>query len=305
MLNSWCNSDFMFECSNGVSVESFFTQTPWQFYLGNVKKKYFWGNDIIKKINNKYMFWASPFVYTKEIYDNNVKSLNLYQTVFLPKSDINCGTELVSRRSVCRDLKNTILNLNLENPIYISWPFDYNHYCRFLPEKITSRMYSIGYNGFDFDWNMKLLKVILYSSELYFNMISTPCVYSSFLNKNVKFYDSNIQFLPPDVEKNIHSVYTVDKSKKDDTWHSFMSYIKDVFQYKTEDLNFWITNFLSLNLVKTPEELFQDLSTLHDSHIRLEICSANNDYYIDLIKKVALFKYEKNSKLLNHYYDKL
>jgi len=306
LLNTWCNSNFDFECSNGISVESFFIEKPWTLLRGNIRRKYFWGNDTIKKLKNtNFIFGSSPFVYTKEIYDNTIKHLNLYQTVFLPKSDEYCKTQLIQKRSFCREFKNTLLQLNLENPIYISWPFDYDYYCRFLPEKITSRMYSIGYNGFDTDWNMKLLKLISYSSELYFNMISTPCVYSCFLNKNVKFYNSDIQFLPLDVEENINSIYTVDKSKKNDTWHSFMDYIKRVFQDKTEDLNFWIMNFLSLDLVKSPEELFQDLLTLHNDHTRLELSFTNNDYYSELIKKVETFKYKNCSKLSHYYYDRL
>jgi hypothetical protein len=308
IMNDWCNSNFLFDSSNGISVESFFNDVPWELKRGDVNVKYLWGNDIIKKIKNKnYIFGAAPFVYLKSIYKPS-KYKEIYQTVFLPKSDEESKTQLSEKRDVSQKLTQEILNLNLTNPIFICFPYDYEYYKRIFPSKIKKSMYCLGYNGYEKDWNEKLLKTIAHSKELYFNIISTPCVYSAYLRKRVKFYNSNVQYLPTKYENSSDSFYTIDKKKKPGIWHSFMDYITDVFENEKEDIDFWIYNFLSLDLIKSPQKVFDDLLTLHNNHSKIRLNFVKDVsleyYYNELTKKVKTFNITK-TKPCQYYYDRI
>lgn len=324
LLNQWCDSNFDFYCSNGVFVENFFNSNPWQVFTSPPRSKYFWGNDSLKKIERTgYIFGASPFVYSKKIYDKSIKNIEKYQTVFLPKSDNKGKTQLIRKRSLCHKFREKLLTLNLNNPIYIAFPPDYEYYNTFFTNEMKSKLYCLGLDGYSSDWNDKLLELIFYSSELYFNIISTPAIFSSFLNKRVKFYNSDLQYLPEELYKNSFSNYTVDKRLKNSEWHEFMEYITDVFENKTDDLNFWIYNFLSLDKIKSPKDLYEDLLVLHTNfHKETHLLTLNkkndnmnniisynenlknNQNFLNLKEKVNYF-YPKHSETAIYYYEKI
>ena len=310
-LNDWCNADLNFNCSNGVGVESFFEETSWFSKFKNKENnKYFWGYDTIRKIkNSNSIFGACPFVYFKKIYQD-LKFEEKYQVIFLPKSDCKFKMQLDKKRSSRIKFREIIENMNFSNPIYIAFPLDYEYYERFLPTKITHRMYCLGVDGFEIDWNDKLLKLILNAKELYFNVLSTPCVFSGYLGKPIKFYNSNIQCLPKeyDIPENIHSVYGYSKKEKNKDWIVFMQYIKDVFENKTDDFDFWIYNFLSLDLIKKPEDLYKDLLILHkrdeNNSKQISIPDFDHNCYQNLKDKVDSLN-PKRSKTIDYFYDKL
>ena len=48
-----------------------------------------------------------------------------------------------------------------------------------------------------------------------------------------------------------------------------MTYAEDVFVNDLEDKNYWIYNFLSLDRIKPPEQLYDDLLMLHENYVRM------------------------------------
>lgn len=324
LLNRWCGSSYNFFSTNGVSTDSFFVPESWyrktSMDCNILDLKYFWGNDTLKKIKeDNIISGCSPFVYSSLLYEEK-KHTPKYQTVFLTRSDLLDKTQLRPSKELCEDLEQTLNDLQLENPIYIAFPKDYAFYYHNLPS-LRPHLYSLGGDGFDMDWNDKLIKVIFNSEELYFNMISTPCIYSSFLNKKVKFYESDLQYLPEEHVNGRYASYSLDRSRKDKSWFDFMNYIQDVFENKTDDLDFWIYNFLSLNLVKSPDELREDLLTLNKRYdnmkqdIKIEsedlifapvkIETTVGEKNFDLLKdKISKLNVKSNDKI-NYYYDRL
>ena len=297
LLNEWCNSNLNFLCTEGVGVESFFNKISWYHTPENIKKncKYFWGNDTFKKVNDSNnIFGSSPFVYSKLLY-KDTNFVGKYQTVFFPKSESSYEMRLTNKKSLFKKFVENIQGIGLSNPIYIAFPTDYDYYQRYLPPNMVSRLYSIGIDRYDINWNTRLVKLILNSKELYFNVLSTPCVFSAFLNKSIKFYSSDIQYLPEEIinSKNNYSLYNYGKKKNTEEWITFMKYINDVFEYRTKDIDFWIYYFLSLHLIQRPKDLYENLLELHyrnsnnSSIIKLTTPVFEDNLYEKLQNKVS------------------
>ena len=269
VLNDWCDTEYDF-CigTNGICTENFFEEVPWYLKVtANNRVKYWWGNDCLKKLDLlDPITGACPFVYSLPLYEKRDYN-ERFQFVFLPKADgcpqvdqfITMKTNLNSEKEKRDGFLQTLKDLKLKNPVYICAPPDYDYWEEFFPKEMEMRLFCLGFNRYDPQWNDTLINVFNHASELYFHMISTPSVYASYLGKRVSFYNTDLLYLNT---SDTASVYTLDKTKKPQIYHEFMDYITDVFSRKTSDMGFWITEFLSLRLVKNPTELARDLSTL-------------------------------------------
>ena len=58
--------------------------------------------------------------------------------------------------------------------------------------------------------------------------LSTPSVYSSYVGREVKFYDTDVLHVDNDDDE----LYTLDKTKKSDDYFKFLDYIHAVFETK-------------------------------------------------------------------------
>lgn len=298
LLNDWCSSDFNFQVSNGVGTDNFFCKESW-FVKAKIKNnnKYFWGWDTINKIdpqkNINSIFGACPFVYTKDLFTDR-KFDERYTVVFLPKSDLNYKMQLLREYTSCMELIKTLKELNSNKTIYIAYTYDFEYYQNLLPSELKQKTYCFGSDAFDSEWSNRVLKTIRYAKKLYFNLLSTSCVYSVFLNKDVDFYRANVQGLPEDwnTEINPHRQYCF--SNKPAKFFEFMDYIQNVFTNKTKETDFWLHWFLSLDLIKKPEDLYHDLLCLHDRDLdNKQLKSINmfdNSHYSKLIEKVNSLK---------------
>lgn len=269
VLNKWADTEYDF-CigTNGICSENFFEEVPWYMKVtANNRIKYWWGNDCLKKLKLlDPVVGACPFVYSLPLYEKRDYN-ERFQFVFLPKADacpqidqyFTMKTDLNNAQDKRDEFLQTIKDLNLKNPVYICAPPDYDYWEEFFPKEMEMRLFCLGFNRYDSQWNDTLISVFNHATELYFHMISTPSVYSSYMGKKVSFYDTNLLHLDKLGERD---TYTLDKTKKAKIYHEFMEYITDVFANKTRDMGFWITEFLSLNLIKDPTQLSKDLLTL-------------------------------------------
>lgn len=264
LLNEWANRQYDFVIgSNGICTENFLVDIPWQVNRDHYASKhvYWWGEDLIKKIHKHRGDYictgACPFVYTKEIYTRpNIEPY--LQAIFLPKTDKVTNADFPVETQLNIDyekrvkLQETIYNLDWVNPIFICAPYDVDYYADMFPE---GRLFSLGAERADIEWNARLLSVIQHCDTLYFQMVSTPAVYSSYVGREVKFYDTDVLH----VENDDDELYTLDKTKKSDEYFKFLEYIHAVFETRSQDMDFWIRKFLSLDRIQTPEELAKTL----------------------------------------------
>lgn len=268
IITEWIGKDIkIIFGSNGICTENFQVKVPWQvarnwYVTSNV---YWWGEDLIKKISKKdtmkegFISGACPFVYSKEIY-TRPQMETFYQAVFLPKTDIvggqidfNVNTKLNAEHEERQKLQDVIYGLDWTNPLFICTEPDMLYYKDIFPE---DRLFCLGIYREDAEWNDRLVELIQRCDTLYFQMISTPAVYSSYIGRNVKFYDTSVlQTLSDDDEE----LYTLDKTKKSDSYFEFLDYIHEVFETRGNDMDFWIRRFLSLDRVLPPSDLLNSI----------------------------------------------
>jgi hypothetical protein len=252
--------------SNGICTENFQVEVPWQlgrswYETSNI---YWWGEDLIKKFNRTQMMkenfisGACPFVYTKEIY-TRPQMETFYQAVFLPKTDIigkldfDVSTTLNPQHEERQRLQDVIYGLDWTNPLFICTEPDMYYYADIFPEE---RLFCLGVSRNDNEWNDRLVELIQRCDTLYFQMISTPAVYSSYIGRKVKFYDTSVlQTISDNTE-----LYTLDKTKKSDTYFEFLNYIHEVFETRGNDMDFWIRRFLSLDRILPPSDLLDSIT---------------------------------------------
>lgn len=269
LLNEWAEKNYEFVIgSNGICTENLFVDVPWQINRFHYKAEclYWWGEDLIKKIKkhrdgDRIVTGACPFVYTKEIYTKKPTVEPYLQAIFLPKTDKVDDAEFVVETQLDNDyqkrvrLQETIYGLDWDNPLFICAPYDTEYYSDMFPE---DSLFSFSEYREDNEWNARLLALIQHCDKLYFQMLSTPAVFASYLGKDIEFYNTDILYLDTDEEE----YYTLDKTRKPPIYHEFLEYIHKVFETKSSDMDFWIRMFLSLDRILPPDRL---AATIHDS----------------------------------------
>ena len=294
LLNEWAQEQYEYSIgSNGICTENFFVDVPWQINRDTYESKnlYWWGEDLIKKVNkhreHELIAGACPFVYTKEIYTRpEVESY--YQAVFLPKTDAVTNSDfpvetLLSLEYEKRQrLQDTIYDLDWTNPLFICAPYDAEYYSDVFPE---DRLFSLGSKRADVEWNARLLDLIQWCDTLYFQMISTPAVYSSYVGKNVKFYNTDILH----TEMSDSELYTLDKSKKPEIYFQYLSYIHEVFENRGVDMDFWIRKFLSLDRIQTPDELSDSLQKTVADRMTQRLAKRSVRDIIGMTRSISLY----------------
>lgn len=331
-LDQWTGTQYTYQIgTNGVCSENFFEETPWYFNIPtNHRIRYWWGHDCIKKLQicpqKDLVRGASPFVYSTELYQNRHKSNN-FQAIFLPKGDgceeaegrFTMWSQLVDDQAKVDRFLATMEALSVDNPIFIAFPTDYVYWESRLPKSMLSRLFCIGFDRYDPLWNSRMIDLINHCSELYFHMISTPSVYASYMGKKVKFYSTELLHLKDeDIKLTDKPIYTLDRDRKPKIYGEFMEYITDTFENKTSDLGYWITQFLSLDLVKDSAELAADLFTIDQRNptVRMRMPSGGmyGDYsttkkkvhnnFESLLSNTKTFKTDP-SELAEYYFTKL
>ena len=277
ILNKWCGSNFCFQSDNGIGTENFYNKIPWCEVQGISPGKYYWGDEVIKKIKDKkYVSGCSPFAYSTFLYED-LHAERKYKTVFLPKSDYPYKTRLIETEDKIKEMIDLFKSLDDDDVIFIAFPFDWFYcYRHFLPEELLSKTYVLGYNGFDKSWIMRLKKVLLRSQCIHVPYIfSSNVAYATFLDIPIKFYHHDFyergKIPENDPHKDFHeftsSMYTVVPSERDEKWNGFMKYLKECYETECADKYWWTSKFLSLEKLKTPEHLYEDLKKLHNNFI--------------------------------------
>ena len=273
VLNKWAGSNFWFQCDNGLGTENFYNPVTWSEVQGYSSAKYYWGEDTTKKLQNKdYIFGAAPFVYSEFLYDdpNPVKKL---KTVFLPKSDYPFKTNIKQEGKELENLIETLMSFLSEDTVYIVYPLDLIEiYPEILPDEIAERLFCFGYNGFDISWVERMNKVLRRSYKVYTpSQISSNAMYSTYFDVPIEFYDHNVYErgeIPEDEgerwwQEMTATIYTVVPDCKTQEWRDCMKHLKDSFASDGPDKYFWMSKFMSLDRLKTPEDLYHDLELLH------------------------------------------
>jgi len=316
LICEWVGKDIMVLFgTNGVCTENFQVEVPWQiarhWYM--TSDVYWWGEDLIKKMRKKdtlkegFITGACPFVYSKEIY-TRPQMETFYQAIFLPKTDniggldFDVSTVLNHDHEERQRLQDIIYGLDWTNPLFIATEQDMYYYADIFPE---NRLFCLGATRNDNEWNDRLVELIQRCDTLYFQMISTPAIYSSYIGRNVKFYNTSVLETLSDAE----DLYTLDKTKKSDSYFEFLDYIHEVFETKGNDMDFWIRRFLSLDRILPPEELLDSVTMVHKKNqvakesIR-DIMMGSNDcshLYPHLEQKVSEFNRKPSDDAVYYY----
>ena len=287
ILNKWCGGNFRFQSSNSIGTENFYNDVPWCEVQGISPGKYYWGEDTTKKVSKKgYTCGGSPVAYSEFLYED-LTAERKYKTVFYPKSDYPYKTRFKEDSEERDKIIEILKKFDSENTIYIAFPFDWMlEYQFFMPKEILDKTYVLGYNGFDLNWIERLKKVLVRSECIYAPYIfSSTVAYAIYFDTPVKFYDhdfyevginkigedeTNIEF-----HKLTSKKYTVVPSERDERWNGFMKHLRECFDSDGPDKYWWTYKFLSLERIKRPEEVYEDLRILHDRFVSIKPEFAN------------------------------
>lgn len=306
-LDEWCGiKDILFSKDYniypGITKETFFEHDDFEYKRSG--SKYIWSNHTIKKKpkndSNKIIFGCSPFCYAEEMIDAESPIEEKYEVVFLPRSDY--GVFLNSNNKI--KFVDYLFSINLKNPIFISHPNDLKFWSFIKFEDFSKKLYCIGESSLDRNWTYKLIKLLKKSSCIYNPIFSSNVVYSSFMGKKNKFYNEFSMHISYKSNKIIDN-RTFVKSLKSERWNNFMNYLEEVFSDDnlTDDKKFFIYQFLSLDLIKTPNQLLEDLNFLSEKEYDM-IFLQSNDRYENLMRKSKKFVYSNPSnKTLDFYED--
>jgi|TARA_R110002126_G_scaffold7526_1_gene36901 hypothetical protein len=312
VANKWCDTEFYFQSDNGIGTENFYNKVPWCEIQGFSNAKYYWGEDVAKKVEAKgYICGAAPFVYGEFLF-NDPNPERKYKTVFLPKSDYPYKTNIKEKCPEMDNFRQFCLDLDGEDTIFISYPIDYTEIWNYrLPRQIYDKIWMNGMHGFDRMWIPTLQQLIRRSKVIHVpSIFSSTVAYATFMGTPIEFYDHDIYIrgtIPDDEhpaavpwQEKISKMYTVVPSEKSPEWNTFMRYLTDCFRGDGPDKYFWLTKLLSLERVKPPEELYEDLLILHNRflpHIKnkednhrfpefpIKPCSASHNFYNPLKEK--------------------
>lgn len=304
-LDEWCGiNDTLFsrDCNiyPGIAKETFFEYDDFEYK--RLGPKYIWSNHTIKKKpkndSSKIIFGCSPFCYAEEIIDHQIQTEEKYDIVFLPRSDY--GVFLNSNIRI--EFVDYLFSINLKNPIFISHPNDFKFWSFISFEDFNRKLYCIGRSSLDRDWTYKLIRLLKKSSCVYNPIFSSNVVYSSFMGKKNKFYNEFSMHISHRSNK-IFDNRTFVKSCKSERWNDFMNYLEEIFSDDalTDDKKFFIHQFLSLNLIKKPHQLLEDLNFLSEkSYDKIDFPS--EDRYKSLLEKSKKFSYlNPSNKTLDFY----
>jgi hypothetical protein len=300
-LDNWTgiSHHLQYEITPGIAKENFFQSWDYDYIMYN-PPKYFWGNQVIKKIPNDAVFGCSPFCYGLELNKVSYKESEKVDVVFLPRSD--WSTELIEEKK--HDIMNTLNELPLDkNTYFISFPSD----LEFWKSVIPKNLYKIAEKQHDETWGEQLIRLIKKSKTLYFPMFCSTVVYASFYGCNIKFYDEKKIHKKIDnlIDQDIHKHYA--PSNKDDQWNRGMKFLEEVFSDNTLSVEkkYLIHQFLSLDLVETPLDLYKKLKSLNERIAQVddvEEYNANREnLYLSLKNKIEKFEVEPSKKVFEFF----
>jgi hypothetical protein len=311
VINKWCGTDFYFQSDNGIGTENFYNKVPWCEVQGFSNAKYYWGEDVAKKVESKgYICGAAPFVYGEFLFDDPNPEKR-YKTVFLPKSDLPYKTNIKPDGPVFDDFRDWIFSIDDDDTIYVSYPIDRREIWPWrLPPEILNKVWMNGMSGFDRMWIPTLQQLIRRSKVIYVpSIFSSTVAYATFMGTPIEFYDHDIYVrgtIPDDEDpayvpwqELTSQMYTVVPGERSPEWNKFMRYLTDCFRGDGPDKYFWLTKLLSLERVKPPEELYKDLLVMHERFfdhvdvddeqrfpvIPIKPCSAQHNAYEQLKEK--------------------
>jgi len=276
VINKWCGTDFYFQSDNGIGTENFYNKVPWCEIQGFSSAKYYWGEDVAKKVESKgYICGAAPFVYGEFLF-NDSNPERKYKTVFLPKSDYPYKTNIKEKSPEMDQFIDFCNGMIEENTIFVAYPLDLMEIwpSRLSPD-VLDRTWMNGISGFDRMWIPTLQQLIRRSKVIHVpSIFSSTVAYATFMGTPIEFYDHDIYIrgtIPDDEDpkyvpwqEKTSQLYTVVPKERSPEWNKFMRYLTDCFREDSSDKYFWLTKLLSLERVKPPEELYKDLLIMHE-----------------------------------------
>jgi len=309
-LNRWCEkTDWIndYRVLPGITKESFFKDND--YYCGESEvNTYLWSNNIYKSKdykNTTFVSGACPFAYEVSL-NHKCEFKEKYDVVFLPRSD---ATIKVSEKHITSVFDHLKYNY-FDNPLFICLPDDYKNW-KLNIFYDDQNLKCVSKNSLLSNWSTNLYQLLLSAKTVYNPLFTSSVVYSSFINKDTKFYDVNeIIYEDSDYcgmfegEPKYHrSWLSRDNSPK---WNEFMLYMKDVFSTDKypEDKKFFTYKFLSLDFVKSPLELSEDLKLLQGGG-EFNITGKNDDSYDYLKQKINEFKDSKPSQKAISYWNNI
>jgi hypothetical protein len=301
-LDNWTGvtHSLKYEITPGIAKENFFQNWDYDYIMYN-PPKYFWGNQVIKKIPDDAIFGVSPFCYGLELNKVSYKEEEKVDIVFLPRSD--WSTELAEEKK--HDIITSLGNLSLDDKTYyISFPSDID----FWKSAIPKNLYKISHRQHDDSWGDQLIRLIKKAKTLYFPIFCSTVVYAGFCGSKVKFYDEgNIHKKVSNlIEQDVHKHYA--PSDKGEEWNQGMKYLEEIFSddLLTDEKKFLTYQFLSLDLLETPSNLYKKLRLLHErvesiDFVINEDLILNDGAYQSLSNKIKKFEVEPPKKVFDFF----
>ena len=300
-LDNWTgiSHHLQYEITPGIAKENFFQSWDYDYIMYN-PPKYFWGNQVIKKIPNDAVFGCSPFCYGLELNSIFYKESEKVDVVFLPRSD--WSTRLLEEKKC--DIINTLNELPLnKNTYFISFPPD----LEFWKSTIPKNLYKIAHYQNHETWGEQLIRLMKKSKTLYFPMFCSTVVYASFYGCNIKFYDEKKIHKKIDnlKDQDIHKHYA--PSNKSKQWNHGMKFLEEVFSddVLSVEKKYLTYQFLSLDLVETPLDLYKKLKLINERNVQVDDISEynvnNENSYLSLKNKRKKFEVTPSKKVFDFF----
>jgi len=301
-LDSWTNISHLleYEVTPGIAKENFFQNWDYDYIMYN-PPKYFWQNQVIKKIPKDAIFGCSPFCYGEELTTAFYTEEEKVDIIFLPRSD--WSTELdENRKQEILDVLKTITSD--EDVYYIAFPPDLN----FWKDVIPKNLYKVAVTQHDDQWGEQMVRLMRKAKTVYCPLFCSTTVYATFCGTKTKFYDESKihKKFPYLIEQDIHKHYS--PQDKDDEWNRGMKYIEEIYSddVLTDEKKYLTYQFLSLDLVESPWDLYQKLRSLNErfEDIDYSIPEYNirsDDCFYSLKNKIKQFKCDPTKEVFEFF----
>ena len=301
-LDSWTNISGIleYEISPGIAKENFFQD--WDYdYLMYDPPKYFWQNQVIKKIPADAVFGCAPFVYGEAlntVFFNDDEKVDM---VFLPRSDWSTFLDEDKKQEIIDALNEFEFD---EDTYYITFPPD----LAFWKQVIPKNLYKIAEAQYDDRWGEQLIRLMKKAKTVYCPMFCSTTLYATWCGAKTRFYDERKIHIkePTLIEKDIHKHYS--PQNKNEEWNRGMKYIQEIYSDDTlsDEKKYLTYQFFSLDLVEKPWDLYQKLRSLNErvEEIDYKIPEYNirtDDCFYDLKDQIRKYECEPSKEIFEFF----
>lgn len=289
-----------YEISPGLAKENFFQDWDYDYILNN-PPKYFWQNQVIKKIPDDAVFGCAPFVYGDALSNTTYNESEKVDMVFLPRTDWSTLLDETKKHKIIDVLKEYEFD---EDTYYISFPPDLKIWQDIIPKNL----YTVATTQHDDRWGDQMIRLMRKAKTVYCPLFCSTVLYATWCGTKTKFYDeSKIHTKCPGlIEQDVHKHYS--PQDKSDEWNRGMKYLEEIYSDNvlSDEKKYLTYQFLSLDLVEKPWDLYQKLRSLNErvEEIDYKIPEYNirsDDCFYSLKEKIEQFECTPSREIVDFF----